>query len=422
MHDYSKYFKEQPGFDRFIVKLYEKFQSLSKFSGTIKLSNLSQEEAICLSKLFGMSYKKGDNVTLSIKKFILIMNSSRYEDFNINTLVEEYLQVPLMTKKEVKDIDMNEEEEFYNSIILSSNSKGKKWLRDVVNKRSAPYLLIHQRYKRDKEGLRKDLRAIITMIDNLPNEKIMLSLFSATYTKDPHYLDLETGTSNLFIYALSNLDGTNFPTTREEKISLLSKYNIEIDALSNFVITYNLLSSKSYINEFAKNKESLILNIQNIMSASSFDTKTKMVFIFENPSILTEIMSNNLDISVIISGGFPNACVYLLLDKLLASGNKLYYNGDFDPEGLLIADKLKDKYKDNIELFCYDDIDYKMCISKKKISLARLNKLSKVKAKELINIKKLLIENEIAVYQENNKDRIIKFLKRKTFDDKVDYN
>ena len=39
MHDYSKYFKDQPGFDRFIVKLYEKFQSLSKFSGTIKLSN-----------------------------------------------------------------------------------------------------------------------------------------------------------------------------------------------------------------------------------------------------------------------------------------------------------------------------------------------------------------------------------------------
>ena len=33
------------------------------------------------------------------------------------------------------------------------------------------------------------------------------------------------------------------------------------------------------------------------------------------------------------------------MDKLLINGNQLYYNGDFDPEGLIIAHKLSNVMK-----------------------------------------------------------------------------
>ena len=161
---------------------------------------------------------------------------------------------------------------------------------------------------------------------------------------------------------------------------------------------------------FSQNKESLILNIQNIINTNSFYTKNNKVYIFENPSILTEIISKNIDVAVIISGGFPNASIYLLIDKLLETNNKLYYNGDFDPEGLLIANKLKEKYQDNLTLFCYDEIDYFTCISKKKISVNRLKKLLKVNVKELMIMKCLLNVNMYSAYQENNKERIFSFI------------
>lgn len=412
MHDYSKYFKEQLGFERFIHKLYEKYQSLSKFSGNIRLNNLSENEAKVLSRLFGSSYQKGDSITIPIKKFINIMKSSRYDDFDIYILVEEYLGIKLVTKKESKEISKNEEVEFYQRIIEEWNyTKGANWFKNVITTKVAPYLLIHQRYKKNKDSLKRDLNNIIVMINNLPDKRVMLPIFASNYTKDPHYLDLDSGTSNLFVYALASLDNSIYPNTRDGKINLLSKYNIEIDNLSNFVLTYNLLSSKLYINDFAKNKESIILNIQNIINTVRFNSKKKKVFIFENPSILTEIMSRKLDVSVIIAGGFPNVCVYLLMDKLLESGNKLYYNGDFDPEGLLIASKLKERYQEKIELFCYDKIDYDMCVSKKKISNSRLNKLLKINTSQLLVVKELLYDVKLAAYQENNKDRIINFIK-----------
>lgn len=165
------------------------------------------------------------------------------------------------------------------------------------------------------------------------------------------------------------------------------------------------------MNEFSKQNETLILNIQNIMNTRYFDTKEKKVFIFENPSILTEILAKNLKVSVIISGGFPNTSVYLLLDELIKTGNQLYYNGDFDPEGLLIAQKLQEKYP-TLKLIGYDKMDYQNCLSKKKISSARLQKLSKITSSELLEIKELLLSYQHSAYQENNKERLIDFIEK----------
>ena len=76
----------------------------------------------------------------------------------------------------------------------------------------------------------------------------------------------------------------------------------------------------------------------------------------------------------------------------------------------MIANKLKEKYQDNLTLFCYDEIDYFTCISKKKISVNRLKKLLKVNVKELMIMKCLLNVNMYSAYQENNKERIFSFI------------
>ena len=267
-------------------------------------------------------------------------------------------------------------------------------------------------YILNKIDLEKELSNIISCINNLPKEKMLISIYASRFTNDPHYLDLDTNHSNLFLHALSYIDNSLFPKTRDLKIKLLSKYNIEIDSISNFAITYNLLSNKNYINMFAENKESLILNIQNIINVQSFDTKFKKVFILENPSILIEIMANKIDVGVIIADGFPNASVHLLIEKLIESNNKLYYNGDFDPEGLLIAQKLKDRYGDNLILFGYDADSYYENLSVKEISDQRLSKLAKVKEKDLLEIRKLLYQNKKGSYQENNRDKLIISIKK----------
>ena len=190
MHKYTEYFKSNKGFDRFIEKLYKKYQSLSKFSGTIKLNNLSLEESISLSRLFGITYKENDSIVISIKKFIQIMNNSKYEDFDINILIQEYLNIKLITNKEKQNNLKKQEDNYYKSII-NDDSLGCNWLENTISKKNKTYKLIHQRYNKNKVELKKELINITTLINNLPKEKTLLSIFSSTLTGDPHYLDLD---------------------------------------------------------------------------------------------------------------------------------------------------------------------------------------------------------------------------------------
>ncbi|WP_455936833.1 DUF2399 domain-containing protein [Gemella morbillorum] len=42
----------------------------------------------------------------------------------------------------------------------------------------------------------------------------------------------------------------------------------------------------------------------------------------------------------------------ILLDMFVKNGYKICYSGDLDPECIQIADKLKQRYKNNLEFFC----------------------------------------------------------------------
>jgi len=93
---------------------------------------------------------------------------------------------------------------------------------------------------------------------------------------------------------------------------------------------------------------------------------------------------------------------------LSKSNNTIYYNGDFDPEELLKALKLKQVFP-NINLFCYTKEDYLESKSKEVISNSRLHKLNNIDLLELEEIKKCLLLDKNA---EKNIDNIKSFMKK----------
>ena len=118
---------------------------------------------------------------------------------------------------------------------------------------------------------------------------------------------------------------------------------IFISIIDIHVITYNLVYDRKMPFDV------LNLNIDNISKLNNITGRNNNIFIFENPSILNYLKDKDLDISIIITSGIPNLAFYKLLENV-NSNTTLYYNGDYDPEGLLIADKLNNKYS-NIKLF-----------------------------------------------------------------------
>lgn len=56
------------------------------------------------------------------------MARSKYEDFDINKLIEEYYNVALITNKENKQILKDEEDLFYQEIYKTCSPILKSWL------------------------------------------------------------------------------------------------------------------------------------------------------------------------------------------------------------------------------------------------------------------------------------------------------
>ena len=84
-----------------------------------------------------------------------------------------------------------------------------------------------------------------------------------------------------------------------------------------------------------------------------------------------------------------------------------YYAGDFDPEGLLIAQRLKQRYGRKLELWNYRVDWYEEYLSEVELNDMRIRKLEQIEMKELEELKKAMCRERRAVYQEAMMEKLI---------------
>lgn len=98
--------------------------------------------------------------------------------------------------------------------------------------------------------------------------------------------------------------------------------------------------------------------------------------------------------------------MFVLLDLLAEGGTEIYYSGDFDPEGLDIAQKLVSRYGDQLKLWCYEAELYHKSMSSGTISESRLKMLNRLTDKRLVAVGMQLKEYRHPGYQENIMDQL----------------
>ena len=402
----ANYLESKNGLNSLMLNLKEKYVSLNRYSGSIILKNITQEEANSLSDLLGKTFKEQDNVKTSFKEIEKKINETRFRSFDWEELFKCYFKENIISKKVSKELINSSFQSFLSQMINNiNNHKYIAKLQMITNKDCLLYSYLKKIYNQDKKELQINLNNILNLLNNLPKEPLNLTLF-ASLTGNPHYLDFNTNTFSIFIKILCFIFDEDIPRNNDEKIDLLAQHNLYVDSFSNFVITYNLSGCK-LLDIFKENKQIFNINLSNVLMLNNIDTDKKCVYVLENPSLLNVL--KELDVSIIITSGMPNMTLYQILDKLINNGNTVYYNGDFDPEGLIIAQKLRKRYS-RLQLFCYNNSDYIACKSYEKINYRRLSKLENIRIKELDNIKKLLLSNKLSGYQENNIESIKEYI------------
>ena len=123
----------------------------------------------------------------------------------------------------------------------------------------------------------------------------------------------------------------------------------------------------------------------------------------ENSVFFSEILdrfSVCITTPLICTNGQFKLAALLLLDLLLQNNVIIYYSGDFDPEGLLMAQRLVSRYPSQVRLWHYTIEDYQKSLSEVVLSENRLNKLRNLDLQEFAELKDLMLKTKKAGYQE----------------------
>ena len=88
------------------------------------------------------------------------------------------------------------------------------------------------------------------------------------------------------------------------------------------------------------------------------------------------------------------------MDLFAKSGIRVYYAGDLDPEGILIAQKLSQYYKGEFHYWHMETVDYEKCRSEEVISPKRMKILERITDERLKPVVDRIEEYGTARYQE----------------------
>lgn len=124
-------------------------------------------------------------------------------------------------------------------------------------------------------------------------------------------------------------------------------------------------------------------------------------------SYLCEIFKDKKVSLLCTSGQFKTASLYLI-DLLCQNSNEIYYSGDFDGEGLEMAQRIIRRGKGKIKAWRFQVENYIKIDSQKEMSEISLKKLDKIDEETLLEVVKIMKKEKKAKYQESLLEELVK--------------
>ena len=406
------YFKNNSGFERLLTKIKEKYKSLGKIGGKVVLTGLSCSEQEALTGFFRKDYTRQKQLTIKLAQFEQALAGTRFAGLKLEDILKAYYaQAEIISNKKERTLYLEQREAFFRQIVAQlAGSIAGDWIEDLLNKRNNAYSLLITRYNLDQEKLNLDIRHIARAMASLPvrqGEKRSLALFASQITKNPHAFDQGTEGSILMQYALSYYFDVEKPRNAEERAELYYQAGLLVNEVANYT---NCCGLQAYLagsihpgwSGFYSTGESMLVSLRNLGQLDRVVSPGGRVFVLENPTVFSSILDQQpgRQLPLICTNGQVRLASLVLLDMLAEEGTKIYYSGDFDPEGLLIADRLKRRYGQRLTLWRYRPADYQLALSGQVIAPGRFSKLKGITDKQLQETGDCLQKHGVAGYQE----------------------
>lgn len=420
VESFLTYIEERPVYHKVLQELRKKYESLGEGRGSITLSQLTRQEREQLQGMLGINPYEDKKVVIKVKDFESALQQSRFEGITTKMILEAYFQVKLQTKRETKEAFQREFEDTISEFIykdkeeIEETNLFKIWFTKQINEKEPLFVYLRQKFGEGMD-LKNFLNIMQKAINSLPfhdkeckGEKILLPIFAAQVSTNPHYFDSNTISEKVLLdYIKSNVTRQNqIGTAVEEKWELFYTAGLVRDEVTNSILTYGLRGMKkdgSYhkgLEGFYEEKQPVPVTLRTLSGLSVLQAIKNDIYVVENPAIFMHLIETNPDLAVVCTSGQLCLSGLLTLDLLTRNNYKLHYAGDFDPEGLLIADKLNQRYGQQINMWGYSIENYMTALSDVTLSDDRLRKLDSIESKELLDMVACIQKYKKAGYQE----------------------
>lgn len=428
LEECAKYFKDNNAYKRIFLEMQKKWKKYGKVSGFIVLENATRPEREALKLIMGRSF---DNEVVKVKmsEFESALNETKYKEIGLKELLEEYFNEKLITNKNKRQEKSEAKQQFFDEIVhelsqdQSKNDDAIRWIESIAYEKKYGYNLINIEYEKHKDIIKKIIIMVckaIDLIQSLDEEKIRLAVLSAEITSNPHFFDKGKVAGKLLIYALSFINGSEYPKDSETILELYYMFNVKPDDISSYTTAYGIsLYNEDGIHKsyeiFIENSEAYVVTISNLSKIVSADCKSKKVFIFENQMVFSHMCESlvGMPVSMICTSGQMKTASLILIDLLCKSGCTLYYSGDIDPEGIGIADRVISRDPVHIIPWRVSKSDYILSISSEELNEVSIKKLEKVEDNRFKEVIEVLKDKKRAGYQELLIDKMLTDIKEK---------
>ena len=404
------YFQSDLVWHKILSGFWEKYASFGRFTGSVRVINPSAHEIDVLEGFFGQNFHGQKSITISAERFSKALCASRYTNVSPEQLLQLYFGTTPISKKEQKE----DEEKKLQAI----RTEFAHYCENTAAQFLVPSLLELQKgnSKKNLQEWKRLLFLSADIINSLPYRTSAieyLPVFAVRLTKNPHAFDKGSVQGDL-LYQIILLDleqrdiqvpaSEQFPSYKRQKSFLAC--GILLDDVSNYVLLYHATGVRkdgAYhrgLEGFVVEHDILQVPLTVLTKLKSLESPDKTVYIDENPSVFALRCAKNPDSTCLCMNGQPKLAALIALELFAASHTIVYYAGDFDPEGLWIAQRLALFYPGEFHFLHMDETSYQKCLSKEPISDTRLKQLDRITDTRLLGVVKRMRLEKKAGYQE----------------------
>ena len=409
--DCLAYFRQSPVWKKVFTGFRKKYSSYGRFGGKVVLKDLKSHEIDELEGFFGQNFHGQKSVTVSAEKFRQVLENSRYREITPEKLLEMFFGEMLIGKQEQKALREQKKQEILQKFM--QDFRGTPAEEQVENLQS----IIKDSENLELELWDQMLRLGAEIYNHLPyrqSSNMYLAVFAAMLTGNPHAFDYGT-MEGTFLYQVVQMDleargmkvdsSDIFPAYKRKKSYLMA--GIMLDDISNYAMLYQVQAVKNDGNlhkgmeGFAEEQHIVQVPLAVISEWAEIRCLQQEIYIVENPSIFAMLCAKKEEgKSYMCMNGQPRLAGLMVLDLLAKAETRIYYAGDLDPEGLLIAQKLSQYYRGEFRYWHMEPSDYEKCRSGEEISPKRMKILERISDEKLKPVAKEIEKYRTAGYQE----------------------